>query len=56
MRSDERYKKHAKNVHRETNNPAILNDVIDNGLEQYPGHEVGHEARPRVPAQAIMKN
>jgi len=26
-----------KDIQAETNSPAILNDVINNGLEQYPG-------------------
>ncbi|HLQ71154.1 MAG TPA: hypothetical protein VK142_05095 [Bacillota bacterium] len=38
MRKESDYKKHYRNVRRETNNPAILNDVVTNGVEQYPGH------------------
>ncbi|QKY70091.1 hypothetical protein [Lentibacillus sp. CBA3610] len=57
MRNDERFKKHAKNVQNETGNPAILNDVIDNGFEQYPGHnEKLTNNRPLSPTQEVAQN
>lgn len=37
MKNNKIVKKHYRNVRRETRNPAILNDVITNELEQYPG-------------------
>jgi len=37
MKNNKNYKKHYQNIQRETRNPAILNDVITSGLEQYPG-------------------
>jgi len=54
---DERYKKHSKNVQNETNNPAILNDIIESGLEQDPSHqEKLAKGSPLSPLQEIVRN
>lgn len=38
MKNKNNYEKHYRNVLRETRNPAILNDVITNDIEQSPVH------------------
>lgn len=38
MKNNERFRKHLKNVQKETNSSAVLNDVAGSEFEQYPGH------------------
>lgn len=55
MWNDERSKKHFKNVQNETDNPAILNDVISSEMEQYPGQNAERN-RPLSPVQEVIRN
>ncbi|MFA1820000.1 hypothetical protein ACDX78_07380 [Virgibacillus oceani] len=56
MWSNESNKRHMKNVQRETDNPAILNDVIGE-KEQYPSYnEEFAKDRPLGPLQEIVRN
>jgi hypothetical protein len=56
MWSDKNNKKHRKNVQRETDNPAILNDIIEE-KGQYPSYneEFGKDS-PLGPLQEIVRN
>ncbi|MCT1576970.1 hypothetical protein M3E13_03830 [Oceanobacillus kimchii] len=46
MRDDESYKKHMKNVQNETENPAILEDIIESGMEPSPQYGA-QQAQPK---------
>ncbi|MFD1037850.1 hypothetical protein ACFQ3N_05445 [Virgibacillus byunsanensis] len=37
MKNQDQLKKQIKNILDETNSSAVLNDVMNNGFEQYPG-------------------
>jgi hypothetical protein len=37
-RRDKQLQEQINNIKTETDNPAIINDVVDAGLEAYPGH------------------
>lgn len=57
MRNDERSRKHAINVQNETSNPAILNDVIDNRIDQGQAHnETPTNNRSRSSIQKVAQN
>lgn len=57
MWNEERDNRHAKNVQNETGNPAIVDDVIDSGLEHYPSHnEKLPKGSPLAPMQEIVRN
>ncbi|TFJ94161.1 hypothetical protein [Lentibacillus salicampi] len=57
MRNNDQLNQHTKNVQNETGNPAILNDVIDNGFEQYPEHnEKRTNNRPLSSIQEVARN
>ncbi|GAB3796612.1 hypothetical protein [Virgibacillus kimchii] len=55
MWNDIRNKKHLRNVRKETDNPAILNDVIDSGMEQEQNESPG-KGNPLSPLQEIVRN
>jgi ornithine cyclodeaminase/alanine dehydrogenase-like protein (mu-crystallin family) len=56
MWNDENNKKHMRNVQRETDNPAILNDVISDE-EQYPAsNQKLAEDSPLSALQEIVRN
>lgn len=53
---DESYKKHSKNVQKETENPAILNDIIESGLEQSYSNKDRAMGGPLHPLQEVVRN
>lgn len=57
MWNDDHNKKHLSNVQRETDNPAILNDVIHSEMEQHPEQNEGTvKGSPLSPLQEIVRN
>jgi predicted RND superfamily exporter protein len=38
IQRDKQLQEQLDNIRRETDNPAIINDVVDTDLEAYPGH------------------
>ncbi|ALX50214.1 hypothetical protein [Lentibacillus amyloliquefaciens] len=38
MKNNDRFRQQVRNIQRETNSPNVINDVLGNEFEQYPGH------------------
>ncbi|WP_077596864.1 hypothetical protein [Oceanobacillus kimchii] len=59
MRNEESYKKHMKNVQNETDNPAILEDIIESGMEpspQYGAQQAQQKNSSLNPLQEVVRN
>lgn len=56
MWNDELHRKHMKNVQNETDNPAILEDIIESGLELSPQYGTKPNNSPLNPLQEIVRN
>lgn len=55
MWHDDPSRRHVKNVQNETDNPAILNDVISSEMEQHPGQNA-ERTSPLTPIQEVIRN
>ncbi|MRG87156.1 hypothetical protein [Salinibacillus xinjiangensis] len=57
MKKKSKFEKQMENLKEETDNPAVLNDVVDTEFEQYPGHNESLVDDDRLtPFQEIVRD